>query len=283
MTCYYAYLSPEKGMITVLACKRTWVLLGVCAVFFVPPVTSAQPSENGSSSKDGKDKDALVHYRRGEALFKAQRYREAISEFEKAYAIAPVPELILNLAQAHRNAGDKRAAQKYYERFLKDATAHPMAKEAARISTQLQQEIAKEDREAAANRRRLEGERAAALRSAQRVGRVTRIVGLVTLAAAVVGFGVGTKFALDARRLENELNAHDEPWTHELITKFSEGERAETRALWIGGISAGLFVAGGITYLLGRRARTKATERAHQRYRLTPSVTPGGISVQGAF
>jgi tetratricopeptide (TPR) repeat protein len=55
---------------------------------------------------------------RGLERFAAGRYDEAVSDFEASYALAPVPGLLYDLAQAHRLRGDCAAALSFYRRFL---------------------------------------------------------------------------------------------------------------------------------------------------------------------
>lgn len=49
---------------------------------------------------------------------RAERFGDAIREFEGAYAVHPDPNLILNIGQAHRMQGHVREALAAYERYL---------------------------------------------------------------------------------------------------------------------------------------------------------------------
>ena len=51
-------------------------------------------------------------------LYAAQQYREAIEQFNKAYAAHPDPKIFFNLAQSYRKLGDRENALIYYEKFL---------------------------------------------------------------------------------------------------------------------------------------------------------------------
>lgn len=61
---------------------------------------------------------AQSHYRKGDAAFVAKRYDEAAREFAAAYVVEPQTPLLLNIAQAHRLAGDTGNAVAYYRRYL---------------------------------------------------------------------------------------------------------------------------------------------------------------------
>jgi tetratricopeptide (TPR) repeat protein len=63
-------------------------------------------------------KEAQQHYRRGEAAFNAQRFEDAIKEWEAGYALVPRPLFVLNLGHAERRRGELRKALALYRRFL---------------------------------------------------------------------------------------------------------------------------------------------------------------------
>ena len=99
------------------------------------------------------ENEALTLYRKGEALFRAKRYRQAIRAFKRAFAKKPAVELILNLAQAYRKLGQLVEARDHYGRFLSLAPSHPLAQEAARLLTQVESEL--EQRRVAAEQQKL--------------------------------------------------------------------------------------------------------------------------------
>jgi tetratricopeptide (TPR) repeat protein len=57
----------------------------------------------------------------GLAHFQERRYDEAIVAFQASYAIAPLPQLTFNLAQAFRLKGDCPRAAEHYRRYLREA------------------------------------------------------------------------------------------------------------------------------------------------------------------
>jgi len=61
----------------------------------------------------------------GAALFNAGRFREALAEFEKAYAIYPAANLIFNMARCHEALGNTDLAIAHLERFLAQTDVDP--------------------------------------------------------------------------------------------------------------------------------------------------------------
>jgi tetratricopeptide (TPR) repeat protein len=76
----------------------------------------------GSARADGPAADtverAKAHYRTGDALYKSGDYAAALREFAAGYELAPRPEFLVNLGQAHRMLHDPRAAISMFEKFL---------------------------------------------------------------------------------------------------------------------------------------------------------------------
>jgi tetratricopeptide (TPR) repeat protein len=71
-------------------------------------VTSARAQAN----------DFRTHYELAVALYQAQKFEEAIPEFQAAYKIDPRAGLLFNIAQSYRKAGHPREAIQYYDRYL---------------------------------------------------------------------------------------------------------------------------------------------------------------------
>jgi tetratricopeptide (TPR) repeat protein len=105
---------------------------------------------------------ARAHFRQGKAFYDAGVYADAIREYEKAYALAPLPELLFNIGQAHRMAGAKAQAIAAYERYLQAVPEGELADEARTHVAMLRSKIQLEEAEAA--RRKAEAEAAEAKR-----------------------------------------------------------------------------------------------------------------------
>jgi hypothetical protein len=63
---------------------------------------------------------AKQHYDAGIALYRAQKYDEAIVEFEAGYALAPESHYLYNLGQACRLALKPDCALEYYRKYLEE-------------------------------------------------------------------------------------------------------------------------------------------------------------------
>jgi tetratricopeptide (TPR) repeat protein len=64
--------------------------------------------------------DAQGHFKRGVKLYNLGHFQEAIPEFEKAYDLDPQPILLFNIAQSHRQNGNKERALFFYRRYLEE-------------------------------------------------------------------------------------------------------------------------------------------------------------------
>ncbi len=60
-----------------------------------------------------------ARYRRAEALYEAGAFAESIRELEAAYAIRPLPRLLLNIGQLHLKLGQAGEALGAYQAFLR--------------------------------------------------------------------------------------------------------------------------------------------------------------------
>jgi len=61
---------------------------------------------------------AQKHYELGERLYKTSDYSGALSNFVKAYKLAPLPAMLFNIARCHEVMGHRREAIKYYLLYL---------------------------------------------------------------------------------------------------------------------------------------------------------------------
>lgn len=90
---------------------------------------------------------ARGHFRSGSAWYSEGKYDKAIAEFEAAWELAPLPDILFNLGQAHRLAGDKRAAIRAYRRYLGTSPRGPAALAARRHLDELEADLLREERE----------------------------------------------------------------------------------------------------------------------------------------
>lgn len=95
------------------------------------PRTPAPPV----SAELQKEADRL--FKNGVALFKEQKFGEALAEFERAYAVAPHPLVLYNIAVCHRELSHYTEAVRYYRLFLADKSGKVPAARVTDAQTEL--------------------------------------------------------------------------------------------------------------------------------------------------
>jgi tetratricopeptide (TPR) repeat protein len=198
---------------------------------------------------------------RGRAAHDQGDYAAAIAAFTEAYAIAPAPGLLFNLAQAYRLKGNCESAQLMYRRYLGAsppddgralaeghlaAVDRCMQQKTMRVTVDPQLRVfplpkpPPAPRPSPRHRSDLE-----------KVGAVVAITGgAVLLAAAYNG--------LVAHHLANEVErryAAGEPWP-KLAPLDAEGDRAAVRARASALGGAAVIAAGVTMFVVGHRKRT---------------------------
>ncbi|MFH0903279.1 MAG: tetratricopeptide repeat protein [Pseudomonadota bacterium] len=137
---------------------RLPVVVAVAACFlFVTPVQAGQ-QPRGEPENVVK---ARAHFKQGRAYHQVGAHAQAIAEYEAAYALAPLTELLFNIAQAHRAMGDKEKARDFYQRYLR-AEPEGRASDESRMQVALLTRQLEEEQEA-----RLKTEEEARLKAEQ--------------------------------------------------------------------------------------------------------------------
>jgi len=154
----------------------------------LPRTISAQPGTTRPKSVDPNPKavEARRHFQQGREFLEANAYSDAITEFETALALMPLPELLFNIAQAYRLKGDAKHALQMYTRFVEVVPDGPVAEEARAHIAVLTKEISDAEQVTDAlevARRQHEAEREARARQ-RRTGEIVLGVGA---ALAVTG------------------------------------------------------------------------------------------------
>lgn len=75
--------------------------------------TKADPQAEAQYAK------AEEQYKKGLALYKSEKYAEAVVAFESAYRITEAPRLLYNLGQVHRKLGHTQDAIDFFDEYLK--------------------------------------------------------------------------------------------------------------------------------------------------------------------
>ena len=94
---------------------------GACGLLLALFLCSGLPAR----AADPRTESARAHSQEGDAYYKLEKYKNAISEYEQAYLAKPDPSFLYNIAQCHRLMGEGSEAINFYRRFLKDAPNAP--------------------------------------------------------------------------------------------------------------------------------------------------------------
>jgi tetratricopeptide (TPR) repeat protein len=72
-----------------------------------------------AGAEEPRDVEAREHFKRGTAFYDAERWQDAVVEYDMAYRLSDRPALLFNIAQAYRMDGQYAAALQAYRSFLK--------------------------------------------------------------------------------------------------------------------------------------------------------------------
>ena len=106
----------------------------------------AAPSVDAEAARRDEAKAA---FGRGNAAYNLGKYAEAIAEFERAYALSRVPEILFNLGQCYRKQWEAdqrselgRRALHYYEAVLREGPSSKVRPDAEQFVTELAPAVA---------------------------------------------------------------------------------------------------------------------------------------------
>jgi Tetratricopeptide repeat len=100
--------SVRRGVWTLVACLA--LALAAPARAQLESAPTPTPAEIGRT-----------YFDRGVNEYNLGHFTEAIAEFEKAYKADPAPIMLFNIAQSHRQLGNKERALFFYRRYLEQA------------------------------------------------------------------------------------------------------------------------------------------------------------------
>jgi tetratricopeptide (TPR) repeat protein len=84
---------------------------------------------------------ARAHFKAAEALYEAAEYDQAIVEFQNAYALSKLPELLFNIAQAHRMSHRLEPALDGYRHFIAIKPDGALSDEARSLIAELEAQL----------------------------------------------------------------------------------------------------------------------------------------------
>jgi tetratricopeptide (TPR) repeat protein len=105
-----------------------WALVVVGIVGVLGPMRGAFAAPPALSAADTRREDAKAAFGRGNAAYNLGKYGEAIGEFEKAYSLSRLPDILFNLGQCYRKQWEAekrselgRRALHYYDALVREA------------------------------------------------------------------------------------------------------------------------------------------------------------------
>jgi len=202
---------------------------------------------------------ARTHYLEARRLHEHGEYQRAAAEYLQAFALFPDPELLFNVGQVYRLAGDQALATAYYRRYLE---LDPEGRAAPEARRHLEAMGATVRAGAAAKAwgmpREQQQQRPPAVAPVRRADRGgwLRWTGIASGGVGLVLLGAGIYYGIEARSISAELSLVDR-WTADRLDRFDDGERAEARAIGFSIAGGALLVGGGVLYWLGHQSSSE--------------------------
>jgi hypothetical protein len=126
------------------------ILLGaVCLAGASSAFQAILPGSVGQHAiaQDGENRDiekAKERFRVGKTAFDAGEYKKAAEAFLDAYQFSGRSELLFNVAQSYRRAGELREAEKYFQKYLEEMPDAPNADQVVEKIIAIQEEMAQQ-------------------------------------------------------------------------------------------------------------------------------------------
>jgi tetratricopeptide (TPR) repeat protein len=201
---------------------------------------------------------AKGHYKQGKAYQEAGAFMRAVDEFKAAYAIDPRPEMLFNIAQVYRLAGDKPHALDYFKQYLAAQPEGKASDEARVLVAELQRQIDEDNAHTAPPPpppRELPPPQQSTIEV--RASPTLRVAGLVTAGTGALALALGVKFALDAQSDNDYITHFVGTWGPTEEQRFADGQAAN-RDMKIAYVAGGVLAAtGAVLFVLGSRMRAE--------------------------
>jgi tetratricopeptide (TPR) repeat protein len=119
-----------------MTAARRPLLLLACAL----ALAVARPALGAPSKKE----EARLHFDRAEIQYKLGRFQEALDAYTRAFEIYPVPALLFDIGQCHRNLKHYDRAIFFFEGYLREETNPARRKLAQQLIAELKTQIEKQ-------------------------------------------------------------------------------------------------------------------------------------------
>jgi tetratricopeptide (TPR) repeat protein len=120
----------DVGTLGILRTLRILRILGILGIsgIVVAAARGALAAPPAQSAQDTRREDAKSAFARGNTAYNLGKYADAIGEFEKAYALSRLPDILFNLGQCYRKQWEAekrgelgRRALHYYDALVREA------------------------------------------------------------------------------------------------------------------------------------------------------------------
>lgn len=236
-----------------------------------------EPAEDGpiADEPDPTEQEAAAQFREGSMFYELGQYPEAIEKFEAAWKLAPVPQLLFNLGQAHRrwfevdpDIDHLRQSRTFFVNYDKRMKTDPSysAREADYVQTMIEKLDAQieleEAKEAERNRVIVNGPSAAEIEALEkrRIERDKKLatarrlngagIGLIVVGASAAAVGLGGVLARTAYKVVLDNSATGDPNSPSLSTA-DEDRRRRNGFLLSGQVGFGGLIAAAVFLPIG--------------------------------
>ena len=228
-------------------------------------------------------------YNQGQQAYEALRYDDALTAWEKSYALSKLPALLFNIAQAQRlrgKPGDCTKATANYRKFIALAPKSNERPTAEGFIAELSPCVEQEAKPApvvpppqTVTPAPMPAPAPVAPSREGGGGKGKRFAGYAVGGAGIVLVVTGVYFGAKARRLGDEVSdecADGCDWNL-VKDKDAEGKSAETTQYVLYGVGAAAIVAGGVLWWMGNK------EAKSSNVAVTPTHGGAAISWSGAW
>lgn len=211
---------------------------------FSMPVGTAFAQQAANSTEVAQKVETLSS--QGAQKYRAQDYRGAIEAFEQAYELEPVPNLLYNIAKCYEKLENWERAISFYERFVVAPDVESDARQHALTQVQSLRQKTQSKSEPYQNKQE-ESDKATAQSQympAPREAGPDRTLSYVLFGTGAGLAATGAVFGLLASQDETQFKQAADTDTE---LRRSARDAGKTKAL----VADGLFIAGGITAIIG--------------------------------
>lgn len=227
------------------------------------------------------DERAETHFRVAQEYYEAERFEDALSEFEEAYRLSPRPALLYNIGLAHERLGHWAQARDTYERFIDEAPddAHVAAAQERLERSSRRAEAAERDgpdeHDVDDGDPTQASEDDAPTPARVWVGRILVEVGL---ASGIVSLATGIR----AHRIHNDLEdtCPTGICSPDLGSRINKGQRLARTSTALTFVAAAAGIAGLVVLLTGGGDEDEEASEAPQ---LSIAPTQGGAYASGSI